>query len=590
MSIKFKNIFFLVLALILMGFFIFLMINLPSKNQSSKKNEDIIVNNIDSNLDSSSLNIGIINGGYEGIYIYDLSKKEIVKNINTGNYVNKAELDGNYIYLVDKEGLKIYSVNNSFEVELLNSFNTYGDSLSLVKNGDYIYLADGNNGIVVFELDKNIYIRFLQHIRINGIVIELVKKDDYIFTLGPRFGLKIFEIQENKLKEISSYASLISPSKIYIHDNTLFIKDDFLGLYTYNISSILKNNNFSPEKKYNFQIGDIAAISEDKFYFTNSRGLNLYENDKSTLIYEDNLLRSSIKINENEVYISKKEKGFKIYDLNKNKIIFDHNILSYVNNINVFKNGIFIEDSNVIHFFDKDFNLKWSKEIEGTVTKTQDGMISYKDNSVTLIKEKEVITKQYEYPINKVIDNHENILVITDESILSFQEGNAILEGNYIDFLKYNNEFFVADKNNIYIFDPLSKELNKIFYSSNEIYSIEKNSEYLFILTDYGIQFLDNNYEPIKHFSYSSYPDNYIFKDDLFYMTIQDTFLILNSRIDNMYYEHDFKVPLVDIDVFNDQIYLSHSSYGIEWFELNKNLELILEGEFLIFNANNFYL
>jgi len=566
-----------------------MIFNIPSENKNNKNNNTSLENKTEFSVESRNLNFGIINGGYEGIYIYDLSKKEIIKNIETGNYVNQAELDGNYIYLADKEGLKIYSVKKDFEIELVNSFNTYGDSLSLVKNGDYIYLADGNNGIVVFELDKEIYIRFLQHIRINGIVIELVKKDDYIFALGPRFGMKVFEIQEKKLKEISSYSSLISPSKIYIHEDILFIKDDILGLFTYNISSILKEN-FNPLKKYNFQIGDIAPVSKDEFYYTNDKGLYLYKEDESRLIYEDNLLRSRIKYSEDKVYISKKEKGFKIYDIDKNRIIYDHNILSYVNNFNVFEGGIFIEDSGRVHLFDENFDLKWSKEMDGTFKKTRDGIISYNENSVTLIKEKEIITKQFEYPVHKVIDNEENILVITEKSILSFQESNTIIEGDYVDFLKYNDKFYIADRNNIYSFDPLSKETKKIYYNSNEIYSIEKNSKYLYVLTDYGVQYLDNNYKPIKFFSYASYPDNYVFKNDLFYMAIQNTVLILNTNIENMYYEKEFKIPIVDIDVHNDQIYISHSSYGIEWFKLNKNLELILEGDFITFNANNFYL
>lgn len=589
MRIKIKNILFLIIGIILTIFFIFIFFAKSEKNinPSTDQNTNNIVNNTEK---IDKFNFGIINGGYEGIYIYDIDNKKIVKNIKTGSYVNKAELDGNYIYLVDKEGLKIYSIDKNYNVELLNSFNTYGDSLSLAKNGDYIYVADGNNGIVVFELDKNIYIRFLQHIRINGIVIELLKHGNYIFALGPKFGLKVYEIKEKMLKEITSYTSLISPSRIYIKDKTLFIKDDILGLYVYDLEDILNNNEFNFLYKLNIQIGDISPLSRYDFYYTNSEGLKEYKNGKITSLYNKNYLRSNINYNEGKIYISNKEKGFEIYNIKDNKIIYDHNVLSYVNNFNIFDDGILVEDSNKVLFFDHDFNLKWSKKIEGKIKKFPDGLISYDESSITIIKKNEIITKKFDFKIKKVVTDNNNILIISNEGIYSYQEESLILKGDFIDFVKYEDSFYVADDNNLYKFDPLSKTIKKVFYSSNNINSIEIDEKNIFIMTDYGIQYLDKKYQPEKFFSYSAYPDNYIFKDDIFYMTIQNKVLIVNTKVENLYSEHEFKMPIVDIDVYNNKVYISHSAYGIEWFSLSNNLELIFEGNFLTFNANNFYL
>lgn len=589
MRIKIKNILFLIIGIILTIFFIFIFFAKSEKNinPSTDQNTNNIVNNTEK---IDKFNFGIINGGYEGIYIYDIDNKKIVKNIKTGSYVNKAELDGNYIYLVDKEGLKIYSIDKNYNVELLNSFNTYGDSLSLAKNGDYIYVADGNNGIVVFELDKNIYIRFLQHIRINGIVIELLKHGNYIFALGPKFGLKVYEIKEKMLKEITSYTSLISPSRIYIKDKTLFIKDDILGLYVYDLEDVLNNNEFNFLYKLNIQIGDISPLSRYDFYYTNSEGLKEYKNGKITSLYYKNYLRSNINYNEGKIYISNKEKGFEIYNIKDNKIIYDHNVLSYVNNFNIFDDGILVEDSNKVLFFDHNFNLKWSKKIEGKIKKFPDGLISYDESSITIIKKNEIITKKFDFKIKKVVTDNNNILIISNEGIYSYQEESLILKGDFIDFVKYEDSFYVADDNNLYKFDPLSKTIKKVFYSSNNINSIEIDEKNIFIMTDYGIQYLDKKYQPEKFFSYSAYPDNYIFKDDIFYMTIQNKVLIVNTKVENLYSEHEFKMPIVDIDVYNNKVYISHSAYGIEWFSLSNNLELIFEGNFLTFNANNFYL
>jgi hypothetical protein len=73
-------------------------------------------------------------------------------------------------------------------------------------------------------------------------------------------------------------------------------------------------------------------------------------------------------------------------------------------------------------------------------------------------------------------------------------------------------------------------------------------------------------------------------------MTFQNTVIILNTTIDALFSEYKFDIPIVDIDVYDGIVYLSHSSYGIEWFKVKDNMELELIGEFTIFNANNFYL
>jgi len=117
--------------------------------------------------------------------------------------------------------------------------------------------------------------------------------------------------------------------------------------------------------KVNIQIGDISPLSRYDFYYTNSEGLKEYKNGKITSLYNKNYLRSNINYNEGKIYISNKEKGFEIYNIKDNKIIYDHNVLSYVNNFNIFDDGILVEDSNKVLFFDHDFNLKWSKKIEG---------------------------------------------------------------------------------------------------------------------------------------------------------------------------------------------------------------------------------
>jgi hypothetical protein len=70
----------------------------------------------------------VILAGYEGFYIYDVNQQDIVSLHNTGEYVNDAKIVGNYLYLVDRNGIKIYDFSNPLEPVLVNSYSTFGIS------------------------------------------------------------------------------------------------------------------------------------------------------------------------------------------------------------------------------------------------------------------------------------------------------------------------------------------------------------------------------------------------------------------------------------------------------------------------------
>lgn len=101
----------------------------------------------------------MILAGYEGFYIYDVNQQDIVSLHNTGEYVNDAKIVGNYLYLVDRNGIKIYDFSNPLEPVLVNSYSTFGTSLSITLDDKTVYVADGQNGLIIFELVDDIYLK-----------------------------------------------------------------------------------------------------------------------------------------------------------------------------------------------------------------------------------------------------------------------------------------------------------------------------------------------------------------------------------------------------------------------------------------------
>ena|SRR5690606_36507269 len=112
----------------------------------------------------------VILAGYEGFYIYDVNQQDIVSLHNTGEYVNDAKIVGNYLYLVDRNGIKIYDFSNPLEPVLVNSYSTFGTSLSITLDDKTVYVADGQNGLIIFELVDDIYLKLKNHIILPGII------------------------------------------------------------------------------------------------------------------------------------------------------------------------------------------------------------------------------------------------------------------------------------------------------------------------------------------------------------------------------------------------------------------------------------
>lgn len=184
-----------IFLIFLMVFIFFIGINLFFYTRDLEKENDIVEKklDVDKEEDQTKLiteiidleskdeevikkekEITIITSGDEGFYIFDNTNHEIIDLINTGSFVNDAIIKNNIIYIADRQGIKIFEYNEILnEIQLVNQFNTFGNSLSISLYDNYLYLADGNNGFVIFEIKDNIFLRLYKHINLRGIVTKV---------------------------------------------------------------------------------------------------------------------------------------------------------------------------------------------------------------------------------------------------------------------------------------------------------------------------------------------------------------------------------------------------------------------------------
>lgn len=530
---------------------------------------------------------GIILGGFDGIYVFDFKTNSIIENLRTGKYISEVIKEKNILYLTDREGLKIYDFSNIKEPKLINSFNTYGESLAFDKVEDFVYLADGKNGIVSFKIEEDFNILIEQHVKLNGIVLSILHYDDFIFAMGPKLGLLTFEIKDGKISEYSHYNDFINPTSMQIFEDNIYLLDEYKGLYMFDIKDIINDANTQPVKIYPLEMTSSFYVNKDGIFYANSKGIFDLAGDE---IIRENFDRTKIKVNDNLIYISQREKGFKVYDILKKEYVYKYNILNYINNFKVFENGILIEDSSNIMFMDNEMKKIWDINLNGEVLKYSKGFLVSGDTFFSIVDNKKKVT--YDSTIN--VNNFKSInigdFIINEDGIFRFENFDNLYAGKVNDLCEWSNGFLFNDDNNIYFYDYENYEVTKKFFHTNKIQGVFTFENGIIFYTNYSFYILNNDFDVIDSFQYDIKPDNFIVSENKVFFTIQSRFFVVDIFNTDRYKIKEMELPIVDIDYFENKVYISLSSEGIIWYDINENLDLEKLGEVLIFNANNFLL
>ena len=91
-----------------------------------------------------------------GLRLYDLTnpaKPSFLTNTLVGTGTLKLELSGQYAYIASgtSDGVQVVDWSDRMNPKRVGSFNTAGSCNELCVSGDYVYVADGSNGILVLQ-------------------------------------------------------------------------------------------------------------------------------------------------------------------------------------------------------------------------------------------------------------------------------------------------------------------------------------------------------------------------------------------------------------------------------------------------------
>jgi hypothetical protein len=536
---------------------------------------------------------GVILAGYEGFYIYDIIQQDIVSLHNTGQYVNDAKIIGNYLYLVDRSGVKIYDFSNPLEPVLVNSYSTFGTSLSITLVDKTVYVADGQNGLVIFELDDDIYLKLKNHLILPGIITQIEIYENYLFALGPGLGLKVFKIKEGfNLEEINSYNEFVSPRMMTLSNEFLIINDDLIGILLFKISDLIKSKNVDLKlfSTLNYKAFSISCI-DDVLYFSTNTGIYIinFSTQEIKEIVSNNFSRANITVYNNMIYLCNNEDGLYVYELDTGNLIKRFNIVNFINDFIVLDEGILIDDGLNLVFLNYQKEKVFEQEYLGRTYKGKNGFYIIKDNVVSFFNPKNTLLKEFPEEILNVRETEKDVYAIGKENVYSFLNEDVIFNEPINDIENVNNSYFLAQDNKILEYNPKTKNVYLRYSIKEQIKAVNYSKNQFLIITDNGIYKLNSNFELLDYYNFLYIPDIILNSEQYIFLSIGQQITIIDKSNFNLFKDINLGLPILGMSIKDNILYISFASKGITSYEIGSNFEFNkIEDVLYLFNPKKF--
>ena len=118
--------------------------------------------------------------------------------------IHDLVISGNLLYLVDKSGLQVVDVNDPQSPKLLGRVETPGFANGLAIDGDFAYVADGNNGMQVIDISKPQSPELLGSVVAPAFVHEVAVAGNFAYVTGSFDGFQVIDISNPQLPELVS--------------------------------------------------------------------------------------------------------------------------------------------------------------------------------------------------------------------------------------------------------------------------------------------------------------------------------------------------------------------------------------------------
>jgi len=294
--------------------------------------------------------------GFEIINVSNASSPVQIVSIETGYYVERAEIIEDFLYLMVEDGIKIFDISQINDPVLLGEYiNDFYNLDSFAVYNEKIYIADWSD-ITVINISDPTNPSFIS-MNPNFLLPHNISiQNDILYLCGIFSGFSMYDIEDiNNPVLVNTYSTPREAIHYAVQDDILYLLD-----WSYGLQVIDMDNSTNPYEVYRyfdeFSYVEGFDFTDDYIYYADMlNGLGIYErNNPAEPIYLiGDEMGTSIIYDNNIVYLSYRtgsnfSVGIKIYDVSNpespellNTIMTENYQTKKIGNYLIFKNGIY---------------------------------------------------------------------------------------------------------------------------------------------------------------------------------------------------------------------------------------------------------
>jgi hypothetical protein len=198
---KIKKVLIFVFVFIMLAGFIFAGCNIKQKELVSVCSDLVHANFVKIISNYAYFSYVILCGGdvvESGLKIADIKDKDDIKvvgTVKTSGWANGIFIEGDYAYIANgNNGLKIVDIRDKNKPKIISSLDTPGFANSIAKYGNFIYIAAGEDGIHVINTSNKEKPYLVNTIETSGYASDVFAENGFLYVADGDGGLQVFSL------------------------------------------------------------------------------------------------------------------------------------------------------------------------------------------------------------------------------------------------------------------------------------------------------------------------------------------------------------------------------------------------------------
>ena len=178
--------------------------------------------------------------GSMGFAVMDIKKLNVVKKVETPSYCAFVKvIDNRLLVSTEKDGIIIYDLSNPANIKRKQEIQVSRRVRDIYVRDKLLFLANDTAGITVYKIEWDKF-SFVGTYKTKDTARGLTGYKDYIFVADGNTGIVVFKLDTNNaLSPIKKFKTDYSTNKVIIKDQKLIVSHDAMGVLVMDINNLI---------------------------------------------------------------------------------------------------------------------------------------------------------------------------------------------------------------------------------------------------------------------------------------------------------------------------------------------------------------